>query len=81
MTQLNLAEQQAYDTQANYATQVLEQALAVVEGSFYSLRDEVLTAEQLFDMRIRLQDTTDAIREACRYIERAQRLVETDSAE
>ena len=65
----------------DYATQVLEQALAVVECSFYSLRDEVLTAEQLFDMRVRLQDTADAIQVACKYIEQAQRLVETESAE
>lgn len=81
MTQLNLAEQIAYDKQADTATHLLEQALAVVESSFYNLRDEVLTAEQLFDMRIRLQDTADTIAVACRYIEQLQRAVETEPAE
>ena len=81
MTQLNLTEQQAYDKVADNATHLLEQAFAVVEGSFYNLRDEALNAEQLFDMRIRLQDATDTINEACRYIEQLQRRAESECVE
>ncbi len=63
------------------ATLLLEQATAVVEGSFYQLRDEVLTADQLFDMRIRLGDIADAINEACRYIEQVQQAADLETAE
>ena len=73
-------EQNNYDKVADPATHLLEQALAVVEGSFYNLRDEVQNAESLFEMRIRLQDTADTIIEACRYIERLQRQLETVNA-
>lgn len=70
-------EQTTYDKQADNATHLLEQALAVVEGSFYQLRDEELNADQLFEMRIRLQDAGDAIGVACRYIEQLQRTIDT----
>lgn len=63
------------------ATNLLEQATAVVEGSFYRLRDEVLTADQLFEMRIRLGDIEDILEEACKHIEHMQRQVETEPAE
>ena len=63
---------------ADIATHLLEQATAVVEGSFYQLRDEVLTAEQLFDIRIRLGDMADVLEEACKHIEHMQRAVETE---
>jgi hypothetical protein len=66
---------------ADYATAVLEQVLAVVEGSFYNLRDDVLNADQLFEMRIRLQDAADEIAEACRHIELVQRAVEQDTVQ
>jgi hypothetical protein len=66
---------------ADYATAVLEQVLAVVEGSFYNLRDDVLNADQLFEMRIRLQDSADAIAEACQYIARLQQAVEQDTVQ
>ena len=63
------------------ATHLLEQVLAVVEGSFYKLRDEILNADQLFDMRVRLQDAGDAIAVACRDIEALQRQLDTESTE
>lgn len=66
---------------ADNATLLLEQALAVVEGSFYRLRDEVLTADELHDMRIRLDDATDAIGVACRYIDQLQYSIDTESAQ
>ena len=64
---------------ADIATHLLEQALAVVEGSFYNLRDDILNAEQLFEMRIRLGDMADVLEEACHYIERLQRAVEQNT--
>ena len=67
--------------EGSFTSRILEQVLAVVEGSFYNLRDDVLNAEQLFEMRIRLQDSADAIAEACQYIARLQQAVETESAE
>jgi len=73
--------QQTTQQNADYATLVLEQALAVVEGSFYQLRDEVLDSDQLFEMRIRLADTADAIAVACKHIEALQRAVDLESAE
>jgi hypothetical protein len=64
----------------DYSTHLLEQALAVVEGSFYQLRDEELNAEALFQIRVRLLDTVDTIGQACRYIEALQRQLEKVNA-
>lgn len=58
------------------ATEMLEEARNVVEKYFYLLRDEVLDSDQLFEMRIALQDATDTISIACRHIEAVQREVE-----
>jgi hypothetical protein len=78
---MNTTQNADYPTQnADYATQVLEQALAVVEGSFYQLRDDELNADKLFQMRVRLLDTADAIAVACRHIEAQQRQLETVNA-
>ena len=58
------------------ATEMLEEARNVVEKYFYLLRDEILTSDELFEMRIALQDATDTISIACRHIEQYQREVE-----
>jgi hypothetical protein len=61
---------------ADRATEMLEEARGVVETYFYRLRDEILTSDELFEMRIALQDATDTIGLACRHIEQVQREVE-----
>lgn len=58
------------------ATEMLEEARNTVERHFYALRDEVLDSDQLFEMRIALQDACDTIMLATRHIERVQRSVE-----
>jgi hypothetical protein len=58
------------------ATEMLAEARNTVEKYFYLLRDEVLDSDQLFEMRIALQDATDTISLACRHIEQVQREVE-----
>lgn len=58
------------------ATEMLAEARNTVEKYFYMLRDEVLDSDQLFEMRIALQDATDTISLACRHIEQVQREVE-----
>ena len=58
------------------AVEMLEEARNVVERHFYNLRDEVLDSDQLFEMRIALQDACDTIMLATRHIERVQRSVE-----
>ena len=58
------------------AVEMLEEARNTVERHFYNLRDEVLDSDQLFEMRIALQDACDTIRLATRHIERVQRSVE-----
>ena len=58
------------------ATELLEEGRNVVEKYFYLLRDEELNSDQLFEMRIALQDACDTIRLATRHIERVQRSVE-----
>lgn len=58
------------------ATELLEEARDVVESAFYNMRDEVLDASKLFEMRIALQDACDTIMLATRHIERVQRRVE-----
>lgn len=68
-------------TNADRATEMLEEARGVVETYFYRLRDEVLTSDELFKMRIALQDATDTISIACRHIEQYQREVEAAEGE
>ena len=68
-------------TNADSATNLLENARGVVESYFYRLRDEVLTSDELFEMRIALQDATDTIALACRHIEQYQREVEATEAQ
>jgi len=63
-------------TDEERAIEMLEQARNVIERHYYLLRDEVLTSDQLFEMRIDLQDMTDTVGLACRHIERLQRAVE-----
>lgn len=58
------------------ATELLEEARNTLEKYFYLLRDEALDSDQLFEMRIALQDATDTISIACRHIEAVQREVE-----
>lgn len=58
------------------ATELLEEARNTVERHFLALRDEVLDSDQLFEMRIALQDACDTIRLATRHIESVQRSVE-----
>ena len=67
-------EQMAQDEST--AIDMLEQARNVVERHFYELRDEELNSDQLFEMRIALQDACDTIMLATRHIERLQRAVE-----
>jgi hypothetical protein len=67
-------EQMAQDEST--AIDMLEQARNVVERHFYELRDEELNSDQLFEMRIALQDACDTIMLATRHIERMQRAVE-----
>jgi len=69
MTKLDLAiaEEQAID--------LLEEARNTVEKYFYMLRDDVLDAGELADMRIALRDAKDTIGAACRHIERIEREV------
>jgi hypothetical protein len=55
------------------AIDLLEQARNVIEGHFYTLRDEAdLTGDQLFEMRIALEDICSDIRQAARHIERLE---------
>jgi hypothetical protein len=61
------------------AVELLAEAHAVVESSLRRLRDEILTADQLFEMRIALRDATDTIGIATRYIEVLQRHAETQA--
>lgn len=68
-------------TNADRATEMLEEARGVVETYFYRLRDEILTSDELFEMRIALQDATDTIGAACRHIEQYQREVEATEGE
>jgi len=75
MTAVNLL------TNADRATEMLEEARGVVETYFYRLRDEILTSDELFEMRIALQDATDTISIACRHIEAVQREVEATEGE
>jgi hypothetical protein len=58
------------------ALEMLEEVRNIVESKFYLLRDEVLTAMQLFSMRIALRDACDTLMIATRHIERVQRAVE-----
>ncbi|CAB4151397.1 hypothetical protein UFOVP592_14 [uncultured Caudovirales phage] len=58
------------------AIELLDDAHGVVESSFRRLRDEVLNSDELFEMRIALQDATDTINIATRYIEVLQRHAE-----
>jgi hypothetical protein len=63
-------------TTEEIAIEMLEEARNVVERHFYELRDEVLDSDQLFTMRIALQDACDTIMLATRHIEKLQREVE-----
>jgi hypothetical protein len=63
-------------TNEDRATELLEEARNTLEKYFYLLRDEALDSDQLFEMRIALQDATDTIGLACRHIEQVQREVE-----
>lgn len=63
-------------TNAEVATDMLEHIRDKVEGYFYNLRDEELTSDDLFEMRISLQDMADDIAIACKHIEQYQREVE-----
>lgn len=58
------------------AVALLAEAHAVVESNLRRLQDEVLNSDQLFEMRIALQDATDTISIATRYIEILQRHAE-----
>ena len=58
------------------AVELLADAHAVVESNLRRLRDEVLNSDELFEMRIALQDATDTISQATRYIEVLQRHAE-----
>jgi len=60
------------------AVELLEEARNVVERHFFNLRDEDLSADQLFSMRIALQDACDTIMLATRHIERLQREAEAE---
>lgn len=74
MTQDNTAD-------LDQATDLLEEARDVVESAFYRVRDEELDADQLFEIRIALQDACDTIMLSTRHIERAQRAIEPGEAE
>ena len=63
-------------TTEEIAIEMLEEARNVVERHFYELRDEVLDSDQLFTMRIALQDACDTILLATRHIQKLQREVE-----
>jgi hypothetical protein len=66
----------------NRAVEELEHARSVVTGHFYQLRDEALSSQQLWKMRVDLQDACDTIMLATRHIERMQRYIaETEKAE
>jgi hypothetical protein len=66
----------------NRAVEELEHARNVVERHFYQLRDEALSSQQLWKMRVDLQDACDTIMLATRHIERMQRFIaETEKAE
>ena len=58
------------------AVVLLVEAYGVVESNLRRLRDEVLNSDELFEMRIALQDATDTISMATRYIEVLQRHAE-----
>ena len=58
------------------ALEELERVRYVAEHHFYQLRDEALNSDQLWKMRIELQDTCDSIMMATRHIEGLQRSVE-----
>ena len=58
------------------AVALLADAHAVVESNLRRLQDEVLNSDELFEMRIALQDATDTISMATRYIEILQRHAE-----
>jgi hypothetical protein len=58
------------------AVEELEHARNVVERHFYQLRDEALSSQQLWKMRVDLQDACDNIMLATRLIEGLQRSVE-----
>jgi hypothetical protein len=58
------------------AVALLDEAYGVVESSFRRLRDEVLNSDELFEMRIALQDATGTIRMATINIEILQRHAE-----
>jgi hypothetical protein len=74
MTQDNTAD-------LDQASNMLEEARNTVESAFYRVRDEVLDADQLFEIRIALQDACDTIMLSTRHIERAQRAVEPGEPE
>lgn len=63
-------------TTEDRAVEMLEEARNTVEKYFYLLRDEELDSDQLFEMRIALQDTCDTIMLATRHIEKLQREAE-----
>jgi hypothetical protein len=63
------------------ATELLAEALAVVQSGYRQIADEVLDSDQLFEMRIALQDACDTIMLATRHIERVQRAVEATETE
>jgi len=66
----------------NRAVEELEHARDVVERHFYQLRDEALNSDQLWKMRVDLQDACDNIMLATRHIERMQRYIaSTEKAE
>ena len=58
------------------ATELLAEALSVVQRNYRLIADEELDSTQLFEMRIALQDACDTILLATRHIERVQRTVE-----
>ena len=60
------------------ALQLLEQVRNQIESNFYQMRDELLTSDQLFTMRIELQDACDALMLATRHIERVAQARETE---
>ena len=63
------------------ALAMLEEVRNIVESKFYLMRDEELTSDELFAMRISLRDACDTLMIATRHIERVQRAVEATEPE
>lgn len=57
----------------NTALDLLEQVRNQVESNFYLLRDDLLTSDQLSDMRLELRDTCDILMQVTRQVEQLER--------